>query len=83
MGRFGLGKEQTALRLWNGPVQFSGGFDPLGDYDFDVCQCLGSSGPISGTPRQLGHFSYKRLIFVAPVKDDLVFGQSPSTASLY
>ena len=78
-----LGEQESAPRLWNRATEFAGGFDPFLDDGFHVLQSLNARTAIRGAPGQLGHLRDERLVFGAPVEDDLVFRDSSPSDSLF
>src|ERR1017187_3726927 len=76
-------KHQPALGFRDGPPEFARGFQPLGDHDFGVGKGFLPRAAVGRAASQFRHFRDKRLILVAPVQDDLVFGHSAPSASLY
>lgn len=80
-------KQKAALGFRDGAAEVAGGFEPFGDDGFGVGDGFLASGTVRGAasitqPSQLGHLGYERLVFVAPIEDDLVLCRSASSASL-
>ena len=66
------GEDQPPLRLWDLSAELLGGVDPLPDNHLYVVQSLLVGAAVGGTARQLRDFGDERIIFPAPVDDDLI-----------
>src|ERR1035441_356908 len=81
--RRGSGKQKPASGFRDGASKFAGGLDPFGDHRFGVGKGLLPRDAIGRAARQFRHFGDKRLVFLAPIENDLVFGHSAPSARLY
>ena len=69
----GLGVEEPAFGFRHRPFKFLGGFDPLLNDHFHICERLLVCLSVGGAAGQLWHFGDVGLVFLAPVDDNLVF----------
>src|SRR5438445_3825648 len=71
-GLLSLRKEQSPLRLRNRPPQFLGSFDPFIDDDLSRGQGFLISCTVRRAARQFGDLCDKRIVRLAPVKNNLI-----------
>ena len=69
-GRSGVG--EFAFGFGDGASEGLGGFDPLGDDDLGVGDCLFVGGSIRHAAGEFGDLDEEGLIFLAPVDDEFV-----------
>src|SRR5437879_3498299 len=67
-----LSVHQPAARLRYWPAQVARRLDPLLDHDLGAGQRLLIGRAVGSAARQLRHLGDERLVFVAPIQDDLV-----------
>src|SRR5258706_1989774 len=70
---FTLSSRPLYLRLRNRTLQFSGGFNPLVNDDFEVSNGRLVRFAISGATRQFGRFCDETLVSFAPLDCDSTF----------
>lgn len=79
-----LGKNETSP-FWFGDwiAEFLGGVEPKANGFLCICQSGLLSCTVCCATRQLRHFSNKRLVFFAPIDDDLVLAHNSSLPTRY
>jgi hypothetical protein len=83
VGICGSGKKQATFGLRYRSSEITCCFDPLGDHEFCVRQRFLPRVPVCGTPWKFWRLGDERLVFLAPVEDDLILIHSSPSASLY
>lgn len=67
-----LREDEAAFGLGDGAAEFTRGFDPLADDDFDVRKRFLVSLAVRRAAGQFRNFSDEGLVFLAPINNHLI-----------